>query len=365
MTEYTGYFLPSGKGAISNKDKKDYNLIPYNERYTDKVVTDRSTLSRLPGGYQYYRFPYPPPADPKPTPVTDGGNVSYTDPSKVKYNLPPHKWSLPLERGRTSTQAYRDTVVDHAQRRALMWFYGGASTTSGANLIIPADAIKSQTPEVNTYSATAEDNYWGFQFLWNPQSVANVLTRNSNVVPSVLDAHAELNGLFTAMEALQFTITIDRVNDFACAKSLYQSTKDNSSLFAKYYVDGGNPGYLQDFSTQFKELMTMGTMADIEYIYRMINGSGQRGGRWVNGLGRKTADLGFLSPTAIGLRFGPGPDSLSYVGWVERITVNHNMFTQDMIPIHSEVSVSFNAFSRVSLTGIPPAPTSHRTAGGK
>lgn len=358
-----GESLSSGAGAISNKDKKDYNLIPYNERYTDKVVTDRSTLSRLPGGYQYYRVTEPP-ADPKPVPVTDGGNVSYIDSSKVKYNLPPHEWSLPLERGKTSTQAYRDTTVDHAQRRALMWFYGGADTTTGAGLINPAGSTESQTTG-QVYNSTREDNYWGFQFLWNPQTVQNVLTRNSNVVPSVLDAHAELNGLFTAMEGLQFTITIDRVNDFACAKSLYSSTKDNSSRFDKYYVKGGNPGYLQDFPTQFKELMTMGTMADIEYIYRMINGSGQRGGRWVNGLGRKTADLGFLSPTAVGLRFGPGPESLSYVGWIESLNVSHTMFTQDMIPIHSEVSVSFNAFSRVSLTGIPPALTSHRTAGGK
>ena len=95
-------------------------------------------------------------------------------------------------------------------------------------------------------------------------------------------------------------------------------------------------------------------MADIEFIYKMINGSGRSDSSrtnlvWVNALNRETADLSFLSPTAIALQLGPNPDSLSYVGWVESLSINHTMFTEDMIPIHSEITMSFNAFSRVSL----------------
>jgi hypothetical protein len=82
----------------------------------------------------------------------------------------------------------------------------------------------------------------------------------------------------------------------------------------------------------------------------MINGSGQGNQLWTNSLGKKTADVAFLAPTAIALQLGPTVNNLSYVGWVNRLDIVHNMFTESMIPIHSEVTVSLTAFSQVSLS---------------
>ena len=296
---------------------------------------------------------------------SDGSLVIFESPAKMKFNLPPHQWSLPVNPSSLNTSVYSDKVqINHSNRRAIMWYYGGADTTDSAVLLgaNPVTATASQT----TYTTTPQDNFWGFQFLWNPEAFQNVLTRNSNVVPSNLDAHAALNGLFTAMESIQFKIVIDRINDFACLKALASKYTEGyaptetfkigknvlSEIAAKYYTNGypSNPDVKEDPADQLSDLLTMGTMADIEYIYKMINGSGQNGKNWTNGLGRKTSDLAFLSPTAIGLRLGPNPDSLSYVGWVESLNVNHMMFTEDMIPIHSEISVMFNGFSRVGLT---------------
>ena len=284
-----------------------------------------------------------PPADPI---------LTFAPASAMKFNLPPHQWSLPTNPARTNTAAGVNENTDHSMRRARMWYYGGASATTSAGLLAPA--APTNTDSKNAAITVPKDNYWGFQFLWNPEQFTTGLSRNSNVIPSSLDAQASLNGLFTAMQAISFKIVINRINDFACAKANYELAATaglSNTTFSNYYVLGGNPGVVQDFPTQFKELMTQGTMADIEYIYRMINGSGQKGKSWVNGLGRKTADLAFLSPTAIALQLGPTENSLSYIGWIETMNVNHLQFTQDMIPIHSEVTISFNGFSRVSLSG--------------
>jgi hypothetical protein len=273
---------------------------------------------------------------------------SYHKASEMKFNLPPHEWSLP--RNFSDLNNISNTTpkpVNHSLRRAMMWYYDSSDAVGGTQLQIPAGATIS-APATGTTSAavTIEDNYWGFQFLWNPENLQNVLTRNSNVVPSVMDKFANQGGLFTAMEGLQFTIVIDRRNDFAC----FRGTA-NPSSYASYYTAAGTAGIpVKDYGPMINDLMKLGTMADVEYIYRMINGSGQQGRPWINALGRKTADLAFLAPTAIALQFGPSTDnSLSYVGWIESLNVNHTAFTSDMIPIHTDVQVTFNAFSRVAL----------------
>jgi hypothetical protein len=300
----------------------------------------------------------------KPSPDT-----TYTSPLDIKFNLPPHSWSLPLNPTITNTSIYNNnTKTDHTKRRAIMWYYADVKGTSDNGLgAVDSSLADAQKTPVDQAQYTVADNYWGFQFLWNPERLDTLLTRNSSVVPSVQDKFAAQNGLFTAMESLQFTITIDRINDFACLKGLmssggsYQGSNfvpDNvailNSASEKYYTNG-YPGAFQVKKDQLRDLMLKGTMADIEYIFRMLNGSGQSDSSgkslvWANALNRVTADLSFLSPTAVAIQFGPNENSLSYVGWIDSMNIAHTVFTEDMIPIHSEVTVMFNAFSRVALT---------------
>ena len=277
--------------------------------------------------------------------------ATYVAPTTIQFNLPPHAWSLPINPATTNTSIYNGNTVDNSTRRAIMWYYADAQGVSANGILTPDNSPTSQTSKTTTATTKSTDanTHWGFQFLWNPQQFTSVLTRNSNVVPSALDAHAALSGLFTAMEAIQLTIVIDRINDFACFKSL-----NTPGGYTQFYTAGGTAGVKQNTSALINDLMKKGTMADIEFIYKMINGSGRvdESGKdlvWVNALNRETADLSFLSPTAIALQLGPNTDSLSYVGWIESLSINHTMFTEDMIPIHSEIALSFNAFSRVSL----------------
>lgn len=285
----------------------------------------------------------------------------------VKFNLPPHKWSLPLNPNLLSSNNNHTQYNSHSTRRARMWCYGAT------DLAVPdATTTSSTQSSYNTYQANKAtgalaplDTAWGFQFLWNPDSIGNALSRNVNFTPSTTDKTAKFYGLFTAMEAVSFKIIIDRVNDFASVKGmttqlnqqgLKSETMRESFLqdaVNNYYAGTGFPSSPKNPENpvdQLKTLMKLGTMADIEYIYKMINGEGTNGSVWKNALGRKTADIGFLSPTVIAVQFGPNADSLSYVGYIDGLTITHNMFTEDMIPIHSEVTVNFVAYSRTALS---------------
>lgn len=295
--------------------------------------------------------------------------ASYTS-SDVKFNLPPHKWSLPINVNTLSSATSSKQAIQHATRRARMWCFGptdlAAMDTTVKTTTTDSTAQSFLLEHSSANKLSSFDTAWGFQFLWNPDKLNNTLSRNSNVTPNAADKTAQYYSLFTAMEAMTFNITIDRVNDFAAIKGwnnqygmMSEAARESArDTFFQYAVDtyyAGNsfpsfPANPENPVDQLKTLMKLGTMADIEYIFKMINGEGMNGVTRKNALGRKTADIGFLSPTAIAVQFGPNSDSLSYVGWVEGISITHTMFTEDMIPIHSELTVSFVAFARTTLT---------------
>jgi len=286
----------------------------------------------------------------------------------AKFNLPPHKWSLPIDPASLSSPTGYTNASD-SLRLARMWFYAGANGGGEINTPISPTSTSSSSSK-----SSALDNNWGFQFLWNPTQISNSLSRNMSVTPSSTDSYAGLSGLFTAMETVQFSIVIDRVNDFACAKYAGQAAETSSAhteswsrnydrallnnIASTYYTGGynsvssSNPVNPETAADKLDQLLRLGTMADIEYIFRMVNGWGQVQNNqtqyWTNPLGKKTADIAFLNPTAVAIQFGPTKDSLSYVGWIDSISIAHTMFTQDMIPIHSEVQMSFLGFSQVT-----------------
>lgn len=276
----------------------------------------------------------------------------FHQPGNVKYNLPPHEWSIPLNQSLLNVNSGTVKETDHRTRRAIMWCHG-YTTVGDSSYQWSSDA---RNP-VAGKSTAPTDTAWGFQFLWNPDTISNTLSRNVNFTPSPADKTAQLFGLFTAMEAVSFKIVIDRVNDFAALKGLaikgledLRNTNGAAAAIQQYYRYRYPSVAVEDLYKQVQDLMLLGTMADIEYIYKMINGSGVGNAEWSNVLGRKTADIGFLAPTVIGVQFGPNKDSLSYVGYIDGLNIVHNIFTEDMIPLHSEITVSFVAYARTALT---------------
>jgi hypothetical protein len=274
-------------------------------------------------------------------------NKPSTEPTlDYKWNLPPHAWSMPVTPIQVEEDMYKaDTNlvgVPETYRRGRLWWY--ANTTN--NFVDSDGKEKPQT--------RGSDRRYGFQFMWNPESYTTSISLNTEVTPSVNDRFVGVAGAFPSGETISFSIRLDRTNDFACLRNLIKKgydlgnyegpTADDQNLVEmvqKYYNTGFfSNGTAAQRGKQLKELLDLGTVADLEYIYTAVNGPG-----WKNITGRKTGDIGYLSATLLRIDIGP----LSYIGYITSLNVTHLAFSQDMTPIRTDVSIAMNLMASAGI----------------
>jgi len=323
-----------------------------------------------------------------------GNNTPDTKPNKsfpprdYDYNLPPHKWSLPVRPHRVDgTEGQGNTAQNnhegdfHRLRRGVIWHWSNGSDISavkeenGQTVVTSAAQIQAKAKgdaanKLLKQSSGKENNYkYGFQFLWNPETISSSIARNMDVTPSSADRFRSVAGAFPGQETYQFQIMLDRVNDFAAFRSMAGDTYANSMNHPKAVEVNANspqvresryskiptsamsyyPSALGSVNMEkINDLMKFGTMADLEYLFKALNGNGanQGSGEWATLMLKKTANIGFLSPSLLGFRFGPNAQQqLSFVGWITNMSINHTYFTEDMIPLRTTVSFSCDAFA--------------------
>jgi hypothetical protein len=260
------------------------------------------------------------------------------------WNLPPHKWSLPVDASEIfdSVNTYPSNL--HSMRRGRIFVgrkYNGYTTT-----VDPKTGKKTPTGDGHF------NNNYGFQFLWNPETFSQDTSVNWGITPDQNDVTALLTGLVASNSSINLTVRIDRTNDFACAKATYLSRYNpnrdkaysNASTFTDYYKEGQAPNSELDFATnitsKIDDLLTRGTEADLEFLYRTINGDGY------SLLGVDTSNIAFLRPTIV--RIDLGPQRL--VGMIQTVNVNHLAFTREMIPIRTDVQLSIDLRTAASLS---------------
>lgn len=287
-----------------------------------------------------------------------------SNPGEYQWNLPPHSWSMPRVAAsdpNNMPDGTKKTVSDDRYRRGRIWWKASSSlSTVDAN----GKSVKSDS----------SDRKYGFQFLWNPTSFGTSVAVQMDATPNVNDQWLGGVGFFPSTENISFTLEINRINDFACANGLFKRptnigsalgnkannnfiTPNEVSRLIPYYQNNGSFAAAlvknknkKSVEEKLVDLFQRGTLADIEYLYKSINGPGPSGSSsggdyWKNSRGIITADIGFLMPTLLNIDVGP----VSYVGYVTSMTVNHTMFTQDMIPTQSTVQLSFNLLATAGV----------------
>lgn len=287
------------------------------------------------------------------------------NPGQYQWNLPPHKWSMPRAAHsdpNNMPDSSRKTPSDDRYRRGRIWWK--ATDTS----------LSTVDQNGNTVKVDSSDRKYGFQFLWNPTSFSTSVAVQMDATPNANDRFLSTVGAFPATESVSFALEINRINDFACANAFFKrptniggalgNASSNNFIspvevarFLPYYQNNGSftasllrNGKKRTVEDKLVDLFQRGTLADIEYLYMAINGPGPGGtssanDHWKNGRGIITADIGFLMPTLLNIDVGP----LSYIGYVTSMSVNHTMFTQDMIPIQSTVNISLNLLATAGL----------------
>ena len=288
-------------------------------------------------------------------------------PNGFKFNLPPHSWSLPTRPqvvvpGISNSVA--ENVVQHGLRRGRLWYFDNAGIISTYDYDtgkVSSEKIKAEERlkegkfkgDKSTITYSKDMYNYGFQFLWNPESISLSVNRNMDVTPTAADVYTSVSGAFPGQESISFTVVLDRTNDMACIRGQSGNLKE----FTSFYSSGKHPlaGNTPTIEEQIEELSRIGTMHDIEYLLKAINGDGvsteNQPGGWTNLLGKKTADIGYLQPSLLAFEFGGDPldptnqSALSYVGWISSLSINHTAFTEGMVPIRSNVSIAFDCFA--------------------
>lgn len=306
-------------------------------------------------------------------------------PDGVDFNLPPHQWSLPLNPSIIDKGS--NVTAPHAQRRGKMWLFaevlqgeakdttkqitdsntkneGGKSVPgerdSGQRLIdrsvlLSENAALGNSEQSQLYAQAAK-NYKpaGFQFLWNPDSISVSVSTVTDIVPDAGDRLRSVIGAFPSMEYVTFSVLIDRTYDFACVYRDFHTNKQDITKVAndKYKTYYSGNGLNQDpgsFPNKLQELMTYGTMHDVEYVFKMLNaGTIFANIQPTNPLGRKTYDLGYLYPALVAIEFGPyigTTNPLSYVGWTRSVSIKHLAFNTNMIPLRTELSFDVQIYT--------------------
>jgi len=289
-----------------------------------------------------------------------------SNPKNYMWNLPPHKWSLPTLPTADPNfmgKDYKRTPLKHDYRRGRIWW-----KYNDDSIEVVGKGDKKTKIDNNTKLRS-----YGFQFLWNPETFGTQVAIQMDVTPDAKDRFLGAAGFFPATETISFNIRLDRTNDFAAAASKFERATrmivGKSGYTNPGYIQPGHitPGMIAGYTaggflgasdqatikSKLVDLYQRGTLADIEYLYRAINGPGPGGSdasgkatSWVNGRGIATSDIGFLMPTLMNIDIGP----LSYAGYVTALNVNHIAFTGEMIPIRTDVTISLNILATSGLS---------------
>jgi len=176
-----------------------------------------------------------------------------------------------------------------------------------------------------------DSTMYGFKFLYNPTEVSMgwgiAEGVNPDVIQSGADGYIVPIGAGLNQSTVDFTLLLNRIGDMAYLDS-------NGRIPGADNPYPGNFNKLEDLKMIYKK----GTMYDLEYLFRTINGPNAS---YQSSLNDKTADRGFLLGAQVELHLG---DGLRYLVRIGSLSINHTVFNDRMVPILSNVQISCHRF---------------------
>jgi hypothetical protein len=185
---------------------------------------------------------------------------------------------------------------------------------------------------------------YGFKFLYNPKEVAMAWGVLDKMDPEYIASGTDPFNVISAglMSAtIQVTILLNRINDFAYINENGYNTGAGIVQYTDFVNQTGlvNPYPENVDATEVAEIYKKGTMYDIEYLLKTLNGPHAT---FVSKLNGKTADRGWLRPSIVELHLGAG---MRYRVRVAQLAVTHTVFNSRMVPILSSVQLTLGRFN--------------------
>jgi chaperonin cofactor prefoldin len=190
-------------------------------------------------------------------------------------------------------------------------------------------------------SLKIDKQMYGFKFLYNPTTVSMGWGVQANMDPDYMSSGEEIFNPISAnliTSTVVFEVLLNRIADFNHLKS-------DGSLIGSYPY-----GQIDVPIEERKQIYDRGTMYDLEYFFKTINGPRASFTSKYNGV---TADAGWLLPSSLELHLGAG---MRYRIRINEVSINHAIFNNRMVPILSTVRFVCGRYNDGPGTPIQIAP---------
>jgi len=205
--------------------------------------------------------------------------------------------------------------------------------------------LKKKDPKGTTFT-NFDDKLYGFRFSYNPTTVSMGWQIQTAMNPEFLasgdDEFVPISaGLLSSV--VEFTLWLNRIEDM-------KLLSDQGLVYKNPY-----PYPRTITAKDEKELWKKGTMYDLEYLFKTLNGPHATFKSEM--LQGETADRGWLRPAIVELHLGA---QMRYKVRIQDFSVNHIMFNSRMVPLLSTVKLTCLRFndSPERKGGAPVGPSS-------
>lgn len=181
----------------------------------------------------------------------------------------------------------------------------------------------------------------GFQFHYNPSRISTTWAGNVNVdvgfVASGKDKFGPIGAALATGSGLTITIPLNRLSDmkYVNAPESEWDTMPWQELYGVPLKEAPSGKESKDPTFEdLRKIRDLGTMYDVEFLLQTIVGYRMKSAIRLN-RHALTSDLGYLGGLPVELHLGK---NLRYYVSVTNISVNHSIFTKDMVPTLSELT---------------------------
>ena len=206
-----------------------------------------------------------------------------------------------------------------------------SGTTGGRGVLQMDRKFVNQISLSQNNSVALDPQMYGFKFLYNPKEIAMSWGLQDKMDPEFIASGQDAFNVISAgliSSTVEITLLLNRIGDF----SYINENGYNNGVDVSPYPEDVD-------IEEVKEIYKKGTMYDLEYLFKTMNGPHAT---FISKLNGKTADRGWMRPTVVELHLGAG---MRYRVRIREMSVTHSIFNSRMVPILSSVNLVLGRFN--------------------
>ena len=268
-----------------------------------------------------------------PTSIKNGSYLKGSGDGEKKAFSKDYKYNAPMVNAAYfGVQSFQDNILGNNRvdpgaytdaRNAWSGVTGGRGTIQ-----MDKKLLQASNNQLSTQNDTLDLQKYGFKFLYNPTTVSMAWGLMNYMDPPFEASGADVFSVVSAglmTSTVEFELILNRIEDFS-----YLNENGLSSQ---------NPYSVTVPNDDLKAIYRQGTMYDMEYLLKTLNGPSSVYTSELNGL---TSDRAWLRPTIVELHLG---SAMRYRVRIADLSINHIMFDSRMVPILSSVRIKCSRFN--------------------